>query len=108
LDLGVLEILVDLLNEVGSKLLLLTLTDGGLITDPGVESTLELRSDSYLLLQLKSLSLKLGSIARKSEKILGNINNVLHLTNLVDTLSDSALVVVACLVENVLDTLYTK
>ena len=65
--LGVLELLLDLGNDGVSKLLLLPLLDLALVADPGVEDLLGLVSDGGLLLELVSLSLKLGSLLLKRQ-----------------------------------------
>lgn len=61
-DLGVLELLLDLGDDGSSQLLLLSLLDLALVADPGVEDSLGLGSQGSLLLELESLSLKLGSL----------------------------------------------
>lgn len=106
LDLGVLEVLVDLLDQVGSQLLLLALAEVSLVADPRVKGALDLGGNGNLLLQLKGLGLELGSLTRQSKQVLGHIDQVLELTDLVDAALDSRLVVVAGLVQDALDTLY--
>jgi hypothetical protein len=61
-DLGVLELLLDLGDDGSSQLLLLSLLNLALVADPGVEDSLGLSSQGSLLLELESLSLKLGSL----------------------------------------------
>lgn len=61
-DLGVLELLLDLGDDGSSQLLLLSLLDLALVADPGVENSLGLGGQGSLLLELESLSLKLGSL----------------------------------------------
>lgn len=60
--LGVLQLLLDLGNNRLGKLLLLALLDLTLITNPRVENGLGLSGKGGLLLELVSLSLKLGSL----------------------------------------------
>lgn len=61
-NLGVLELLLDLGDDGSSELLLLALLDLALVADPGVEDGLGLGGQGGLLLELESLSLKLGSL----------------------------------------------
>lgn len=59
-NLGVLELLADLIDQGLSKLLLLALLDLALVADPRVEDRLGLGGESSALLELVDLSLKLG------------------------------------------------
>lgn len=61
-DLGVLKLLLDLSDNGLSELLLLSLLDLAFVSDPRVKDGLSLSSKSSLLLQLESLSLKLGGL----------------------------------------------
>lgn len=60
-NLGVLKLFLDLGDDGGSQLLLLSLLNLALVANPGVEDSLGLGSQGSLLLELESLSLKLGS-----------------------------------------------
>lgn len=64
-DLGVLQLLLDLGDDGISQLLLLTLLDLALVTDPGVQDGLGLGSQGGLLLQLVGLSLELRGFLRE-------------------------------------------
>ena len=63
--LGVLKLLLDLGDDALSKLALLPLLDLSLVADPGVKDGLGLVGDGRLLLELESLSLKLGGFLEK-------------------------------------------
>jgi hypothetical protein len=63
-DLGVLKLLLDLCDNGLSELLLLSLLDLAFVSDPRVKDVLGLSSKSSLLLQLESLSFKLGGLLR--------------------------------------------
>lgn len=58
--LGVLKLLLDLGDDGLGQLLLLTLLNLAFIADPRVKNGLGLGSEGSLLLELKSLGLKLG------------------------------------------------
>ena len=60
--LGVVELLLNLGDDGLGKLLLLPLLDLALVADPRVEDRLGLGGDGSLLLELESLSLKLGGL----------------------------------------------
>lgn len=100
LELGVQEIGLDLLNHVSGQLGLLTLTDGGLVADPGVEDRLDLGSHGGLLLELEGLGLELGGLLGKSVEGLGDLDDILHLTDLINAVLDGGLVVDAGLLED--------
>ena len=100
LELGVQEIGLDLLDHVSGQLGLLALTDGGLVADPGVEDRLDLGGHGGLLLELKGLSLELGGLLGKSVEGLGDLDNILHLTDLVNAVLNGGLVVDAGLLED--------
>jgi hypothetical protein len=57
---------MDLANDGLGKLALFTLLDLALVADPGVEDLLGLGSEGSALLELVSLSLKLGGFLRSS------------------------------------------
>lgn len=59
-SLGVLKLLLDLGDDGSSQLLLLALLDLAFVADPRVENGLGLSGEGSLLLELKSLGLKLG------------------------------------------------
>lgn len=64
--LGVLELLSNLGNNVLGQFLLLALLDLAFVSHPRVQNSLGLGSQCSLLLELVSLSLKLGSFLRNS------------------------------------------
>jgi len=100
LQLGVLEIGLDLLDHVSSELALLTLTDRSLVTDPRVQDSLDLGGQSSLLLELKGLCLEFGSLLGEGVKSLGDIDHILHLADLINTLLHSRLVILTGLLED--------
>ena len=108
LDRGVLQILLDLLDQESSQLLLLTLTELGFVTNPRVKSGLDFGSNSNLLLQFESLSFDLGGLAGEFEQSLGDVHKVLHLTDLVNALLNGSLVFNTSVVQNRLDALYPQ
>lgn len=65
-DLGVLELLLNLGDDRLSELLLLSLLDLALVSDPGVKDALGLGGQGGLLLELESLSLELGGFLTRS------------------------------------------
>lgn len=58
--LGVLELLLDLGDDGGGELPLLSLLDLTLVADPGLQDGLGLGGNGSLLLELKGLGLELG------------------------------------------------
>lgn len=86
--LWVLELLLDLGNNALGKLLLLALLDLSLVTHPRVENVLGLSGQGSALLELESLSLKLGSLLGDFEEGLGNINDTSHLLDVLNALLD--------------------
>lgn len=129
-NLGVLELLLDLGDDGGGQLLLLALLDLALVADPGVEDGLGLGSQGGLLLELESLSLKLGSLLysestswshnmalrqarfQKShiylgdlKEGLGDVDNAAHLLDVLNAGLDGLGVVGSGAVEDVLDLL---
>lgn len=122
-NLGVLELLLDLGDDGGGQLLLLALLDLALVADPGVEDGLGLGSQGGLLLELESLSLKLGSLLYSGstswshnmvllaiylgdlKEGLGDVDNAAHLLDVLNAGLDGLGVVGAGAVEDVLDLL---
>jgi hypothetical protein len=64
-DLGVLKLLLDLANNRFSELTLLALLDLALVANPRVKDGLGLSGQSGALLELISLSLKLGGFLQR-------------------------------------------
>lgn len=105
LELWVANLGLDLGDDGSGQLLLLHLSDLGLVSDPGVKDGLGLVGDFNLLLELECLGLKSSGLLRDLEKSLGGGNNVLELRNLVDSLLDGINVLGSGRVKNIGDVL---
>lgn len=105
LELGVLNLLVDLGNDGLGELALLALADLTLVADPRVKDRAGLGGKVNLLLELKGLGLELNSLLGQSKEILGGRDNVLELRDRVDALLNGNGVGLASLVEDALDVL---
>ena len=121
--LWVLKLLLDLGNDGLSKLLLLTLLDLSLVTDPGVKNGLSLSGQSGALGDLEGLGLELcGLLDMVSEmrlaticapkthlgnlkEGLGDVNNTTHLLDVLNALLDGLSVVGTGRVQNATDLL---
>lgn len=102
-DLGVLELLLDLGDDRLSELLLLSLLDLALVSDPGVKDALSLGGQGGLLLELESLSLELGGFLGNLEQVLGDLDDAAHLLDVLNAALDGLGVVGTGAVEDVLD-----
>lgn len=101
LELGVLEVLLDLGDDGLGQELLLSLSDRVLVSNPRVKNRLGLSGKSNLLLGLENLSLELDGVLGDSEKVLGGLDNILELVDVTDSLLDGVGVLVSGGVEDV-------
>lgn len=101
LELRVTNLLVDLVQNRLDQLLLLQLSLLLLKSNPRVQSSLGLVSNSKLLLQLESLGFQLSGFSRNFKQLLGGGNNILQLRNRLNSVLDSRNVLASRAVQEV-------
>lgn len=100
LELGVLEVLLNLGDDRLGQQLLLSLSDRSLVSDPRVKNRLGLGGEDNLLLGLEHLGLELDGLLGHGKEVLGGLDDILELVDVTDSLLDGVGVLVSGGVED--------
>lgn len=100
---GIGQLGLDLLNNGRDELLLFGIPNTSLVAHPGIKSSLDVRGEGSLLLELIYLRFHLSNFLGHAVQVLGHVHKLINLGNVSNTFLDNGLVVFTSLVKDFLD-----